>query len=257
MRFLFLIFFSFSTLFISGCWWEEDKKVRESISMGLSPKGMYDLAQQSIDGGLTDEAIEIFEKLKAAYPTSKYAMQSEIDIIYNLYKRDRFDEGISRINDFIKRYPNHFITPYAYYLRGVIAENKSKSILDDFLTDNAQRDISSAKDAFNYYLDLIKKFPKSNYSDEAKNKLIPIRNLLARHELFIAIFYTEKKAHIAAINRCKYIIEKFPTTPSVPAALHLLAYNYDKINSDKLAEDARRVLKTSYPKYKPHYSLED
>ena len=257
MRFLFLFFFSFSSLFISGCWWEEDEKVRESISMGLSPKGMYDLAQQSIDGGAIDEAVKILERLQAAYPSSRYAMQSEIDIIYNLYKRDKFDEGISRINDFIKKYPNHFVTPYAYYLRGVIAENKSRSILDNFITDNAQRDIVSAKDAFNYYLELIRKFPKNKYSDEAETRLIPIRNLLARHELFIAIFYTEKKAHIAAINRCKFIIEKFPNTPSVPAALHLIALNYDKINSNKLAEDARRVLNASYPKYTPHYSLED
>ena len=61
----------------------------------------------------------------------------------------------------------------------------------------------------------------------------------------------------ASINRCKYIIEKFPNTPSVPAALHLIAHNYDKINALKLAEDSRRVLKASYPKYTPHYSLED
>jgi len=256
MRFISALFFIFSALLISGCLWEEEDK-REPITMGLSPKGMYQQANLSLDGGATDEAIKIFEKIKAAYPSSKYALQAELDIIYNLYKRDRFDEGISNLDDFIKRYPNHFITPYAYYMRGVIAENKSRSILDDFITDNAQRDISSARDSFNYYLELIKKFPESSYSDDAKNRLIAIRNVLARHELFVAIFYSKKEAHIAAINRCKFIIEKFPNTPSVPAALHLVAHNYDKIDAPKLAEDARRVLKASYPKYTPHYSLED
>jgi len=241
---------------MSGCWWQEED-VRESITLGLSPKGMYDLAQKSIDEGAIDEAIKIFERIQAAYPSSRYSMQSEIDTIYNLYKRERYDEGISKINEFVTKYPNHFVTPYAYYLRGVIAENKSRSLLDEFLTDNAQRDISSARDAFNYYLDLTKKFPNNKYSEEAKTRLIPIRNLLSRHELFVAIFYTERKAHIAAINRCKFIIEKFPNTPSVPAALNLLAYNYDKINAPKLAEDSRRVLNASYPKYTPHYSLED
>jgi len=241
---------------MSGCLWEEEN-VRESISMGLSPKGMYDLAQQSIEAGAIDEAIQILEKIQAAYPSSKYAMQSEIDIIYNLYKRDRFDEGIDKINDFIKKYPNHFITPYAYYLKGVIAENKSKSILDEFLTDIAQRDVSSVRESFNYYLELISKFPNSSYSDEAKTRLIILRNFLARHELFVAIFYSKSQAFIASVNRCKFIIEKFPDTPSVPAALHLMAHNYDKIGSSKLAEDARRVLNASYPRYIPHYSLED
>ena len=139
----------------------------------------------------------------------------------------------------------------------MIAEDKSKSILDDFITDNAQRDISSVKNAMNYYLALIDKFPDSEYAIESKSKLVKLRNILSRHELFIAIFYSKQDAFIASINRCKYIIEKFPNTPSVPAALHLIAYNYDKIHASKLAEDARRVLKASYPKYTPHYSLED
>ena len=88
---------------------------------------------------------------------------------------------------------------------------------------------------------------EAEYSEEAKTRLIPIRNILARHELYVAIFYTKNDAHIASINRSKFIIEKFPNTPSVPAALHLIAHNYDKINAPKLAEDARRVLKASYP----------
>jgi len=256
MRILFVIFFSFSTLFMSGCWWEEEE-VRESITLGLSPKALYNLGQESIDAGALDEAIKTWERLQAAYPSSKFSIQSKLDIIYNLYKREKYDEGLAKLNEYIDLYPDHNSTPYAYYLRGVISENKSKSILDDFITDNAQRDVSSVKDALNYYLDLINLFPNSNYAEEAKLKLPILRNVLARHELFIAVHYTISSAHIAAINRCKFIIEKFPNTPSVPAALHLIAHNYDKINAPKLAEDARRVLKASYPKYTPHYSLKD
>jgi len=256
MRFLFVVFFSFSTLFMSGCWWEEEE-VRGPISDGLSPKALFNKAQEFRDQGALDEAIKTYEQLQAAYPSSKYSMQSKLETPYALYKRERYDEAIDKLNDFIKIYPNHFSTPYAFYLRGIIAEDKSKSILDEFITDNAQRDISSVKNAMNYYLALIDKFPNSEYSTESIAKLVTLRNILARHEMFVAIFYTKKEAYIASINRCKYIIEKFPNTPSVPAALHLIAHNYDKINAPKLAEDARRVLKSSYPKYTPHYSLED
>jgi outer membrane protein assembly factor BamD len=256
MRFLFVIFFSFSTLFMSGCWWEEEE-VRGPISDGLSPKALFNKAQEFRDQGALDEAIKTYEQLQAAYPSSKYSMQSKLETPYALYKRERYDEAIDKLNDFIKIYPNHFSTPYAFYLRGIIAEDKSKSILDEFITDNAQRDVSSVKNAMNYYLALMDKFPNTEYAIESKAKLVTLRNVLARHELFVAIFYTKKEAYIASINRCKYIIEKFPNTPSVPAALHLIAHNYDKINAPKLAEDSRRVLKASYPKYTPHYSLED
>ena len=256
MRFLFVVFFSFSTLFMSGCWWEEEE-VRGPISDGLSPKALFNKAQDFRDQGALDEAIKTYEQLQAAYPSSKYSMQSKLETPYALYKRERYDEAIDKLNDFIKIYPNHFSTPYAFYLRGIIAEDKSKSILDEFITDNAQRDVSSVKNAMNYYLALMDKFPNTEYAIESKAKLVTLRNILARHELFVAIFYTKKEAYIASINRCKYIIEKFPNTPSVPAALHLIAHNYEKINAPKLAEDSRRVLKASYPKYTPHYSLED
>ena len=256
MRFLFIFFFSFSTLLVSGCWWEEEE-IRGPISDGLTPKGLFLKANESLDAGTVDEAIKIFEKLQAAYPSSKYALQSKLEIPYALYKRERYDEAIDKLNDFIKIYPNHTSTPYAFYLRGFIAEEKSKSILDDFLTDVAQRDISSVENSINYFLALVDKFPESEYASEAKSRLVSLRNILARHELFIAIFYTKKQAYLASINRCKFIIEKFPNSPSVPAALHLIAHNYDEINAPKLAEDARRVLHASYPKYTPHYSLED
>ncbi len=43
--------------------------------------------------------------------------------------------------------------------------------LDNIVTDNAQRDVSSVKDAYKYYQELISTFPDSKYSEEAKNKL--------------------------------------------------------------------------------------
>lgn len=244
------------TLFLGGCFWEEEKK-RESITKGWSPKTFFNQAKEQVSAGSMDKAIELFEQLQAAYPGSKYALQSKLEIAYALYKSEDYDPAIDRLNGYIKLYPNHFSTPYAYYLRGVISEDKSRSILDDYITDNAQRDVNSVRDAFNYYLALIDKFPKTEYTEEAKTRLIVLRNILSRHELFVAIYYTRKGANIAAINRSKYIIEKYPNTPSVPAALHLMAYNYDIINTPILATDARRVLKQSYPLYTPHYSLEN
>jgi len=256
-----LLFFFFSIL-LSSCSFEEIKdffpeEERELVTGGLPPKDLYLQGVDLIDGGTINEALLKFEQLRAAYPSSKYSLQSELDSIYALYKYERYDEAIDIANDLIKRYPNHFSSPYVYYIRGIAAEDKSRSILDEYITDNAQRDVSTVLDAFNFYLALIKKFPESEYSEEAKTRLIIIRNILSRHELFVAIFYTKKQAHLAAINRCKFIIENYPNTPSVPAALHLMAYNYDKINASKLAEDSRRILKTTYPKYIPHYSLED
>ena len=103
---------------------------------------------------------------------------------------------------------------------------------------------------------LINKFPNSEYSEEASKKLIVLKNILARHEFYVALYYTKTGSHIAAINRSKYIIEHYPNSPSIADGLHLMAYNYDAIDAEKLAQDARTVLYASYPNYTPNYKID-
>lgn len=242
---------------LSGCFSQEEEQ-RPLISEGKSPKTLFEEAKEELSAGSRGKAIEMFEKIDAAYPASKFSKQGKLEIAYTLYKYKEYDRAIAKLNSYIKLYPEDLAsTPYAYYLRGVISEDKSKSLLDDIITDNAQRDVSSVRDSFNYYLALINKYPQSEYTEEAKSRLVILRNTLVRHELHVAIFYTKNKSPIAAINRCKFIIEKYPNSPSIPEALHLMAYNYDTINAEKLATDVRRVLEENFPKYIPSYSLED
>ncbi|MDP7554199.1 MAG: outer membrane protein assembly factor BamD [Candidatus Thioglobus sp.] len=245
-----------SLIFLSGCSLFTKDKVKGPVADGLTPKALYDLAQEKQDAGSTNQAIEHLETIMAAYPGSKYSIQARLDIAYYLFKRKEYTRALLELNSFIDLYPAHPTTPYAYYLRGSIAEDQSSSMLDKIVTDSAQRDVQSVRDAYSYYKLLIDTFPASKYSEEAKNKLIKLKNILARHELYVAIYYTKYNSFIAAINRCKYLIEHYPNTPSIPDALHLMARNYDEIMASKLAQDARTILVASYPSYSPRYSLD-
>ena len=183
-------------------------------------------------------------------------MQARLDIAYNLFKRKKHNRAILQLDDFIERYPDLESTPYAYYLRGLIAEDKSTSILDDIITESAQRDVQSVRDAYDYFSLLIEKFPNSKYSEEARKKLLIFKNTIAKHEFYIALYYTNNGSHIAAINRSKYIIENFPNSSSIADSLHLMAYNYDAINAEKLAADARIILMSSFPNYSANYTID-
>jgi len=249
-----LILISF---FLNGCSvFGGDKNARGPVADGLTPKALYELAEEKFNSGSIDQGIEQSEVILAAYPGSKYAIQARLNIAYQLFKRKKYNRAILALNDFIERYPALPSTPYAYYLRGVIAEEKSSSILDEMITDSAQRDVQSVRDAYNYFSLLIEIFPDSKYSEEAVKKLLVLKNILARHEFYIALYYTNSGSHIAAINRSKYIIEHYPNSPSVPDGLHLMAYNYDAINAEELANDTRIVLNASYPNYSPNYKID-
>ena len=251
-----LILLTLFSILLSGCSIFGGEKGSRSIADGHTPKALYELAEDNFSSGSIEQGIGQLEVILAAYPSSKYAIQARLDIAYNLFKRKKYNRAILELNEFIERYPALPSTPYAYYLRGVIAEEKSSSILDEIITDSAQRDVQSVRDAYNYFSLLIDAFPNSKYSEEASKKLVTLKNILARHEFFIALYYTRNGSHIAAINRSKYIIEHYPYSPSVADGLHLMAYNYDVIDAIKLAEDARTVLYASHPNYSPNYKID-
>ena len=252
-----LILSTLLLIFLAGCSiFGSDKQGREPIADGLTPKTLYELAEGKFNSGSIEQGIEQLEVILAAYPGSKYAIQARLDIAYNLFKRKKYNRAIIQLNEFIERYPALPSTPYAYYLRGVIAEEKSSSILDEIFTDSAQRDVQSVRDAYSYFDLLINTFPNSKYSEEASKKLLVLKNILAKHEFYIALYYTSNGSHIAAINRSKYIIEHYPNSPSIADGLHLMAYNYDAIDAEELAQDARTILYASYPDYTPNYKID-
>jgi len=253
----FLILILTTLVFLVGCSpFGGDKKTRKIVAEGLTPKTLYQQAEDMVDAGSLDQAIRQYKVILTSYPGSKYAIQARLDIAYNLFKSKKHNRAILELNEFIEKYPNIPSTPYALYLKGVIAEDKSKSILDELITDSAQRDVESVRDAYGFYTQLIDDYPNSKYSIDAAKKLMKLKNTLARHEFYIALYYTKSGSHIAAINRSKFIIENYPNSSSIPDCLDLMAFNYDQINATKLASDIRVVLFSSYPNYSKNYSID-
>ena len=231
-----------------------DKK--KSLNDGLSPKVLYNLSKDKANDGSLNKANDYLNTIIAAYPGSKYAIQARLDIAYNLYKQKKFSLAIIELDDFIQKFPAIDSTPYAYYLRGVVAEEKSSSMLDNIITDSAERDVESVKEAYLYFKDLIETFPESKYSEQAKEKLTTLKNTLARHELYVALYYSKNYSHIAAINRCKYILENYPNSDSIADALFLMSENYEVIKAEELAIDVRKILAASYPDYTPGFTID-
>ena len=245
-------------IFTTSCsFFGDGNDTKRLVADGLTPKELYQKAEDLLSAGSIDRAIDQYEEILASFPGSKYAIQARLDIAYNLYKRKKYTRAINELDIFIQRYPSNTNTPYAFYLRGIAAEEKSSSMLDEIITDVAQRDVEGIREAYSYYVMLIEKFPDSKYSKDAFEKLNKLKNILAKHEFYIAIYYTNKGSNIAAVNRVQFIIQNFPYSSLMPDALHLMAHNYDILNAIELANDARKILTSNYPSYSPNYSLKN
>ena len=126
------LFFVFSLIFLlTGCSvFGGNKDVKKLVADGLTPKELYEQAEDKVDAGSIEQAIDQYEMILSSYPGSKYAIQARLDIAFNLLKQKKYNRSITTLNEFIDKYPDIPASPYAYYLRGVAAEKKSSSILD-------------------------------------------------------------------------------------------------------------------------------
>ncbi|NOX75175.1 MAG: outer membrane protein assembly factor BamD [Gammaproteobacteria bacterium] len=208
-----------------------------------SVEKLYKEAKQALDGEDFEVAIQHFETLEAKYPFGRYAEQAQLDTAYAYMKFDEPDTAISSADRFIKLHPRHLNVDYAYYLRGLASSSKKDNPLDVTLSqDSSQRDPSSTKKSYDYFVELIKKFPNSRYIPDAMKRMGYLRNNLALHEIHVARYYMERSAFVAAANRAKYVIENYQRTPASRDALRILVTAYNKLEMDDLANDAQRVL---------------
>ncbi|MFV2057972.1 MAG: outer membrane protein assembly factor BamD, partial [Thiohalomonadales bacterium] len=172
---------------------------------------LYAEAKRELKAGDYQLAIEYFETLQARFPFGRYALQAQLEAAYAYYLYEEYDSTIAAADRFIRLHPKHPKADYAYYLRGLAAFHKNDSALDTLAQqDPSARDPSSARESFNYFAQLVKNFPDSNYVPDAVKRMKFQRNTLARHELRVANYYMQRGAYVAVVNRAKYIITNYP-----------------------------------------------
>ena len=128
--------------------------------------------------------------------------------------------------------------------------DKDANVLTRFFGyDPSRYDITALKESFNDFSIVVNRYPDTKYAEDSLNRLIYIRNQIARSELYIAEYYHKRSAHVAAIERIKYMLENYGGTPSTEQGLLILIESYNSLNMRQLAFDTARVLIKNYPEY--------
>jgi outer membrane protein assembly factor BamD len=217
----------------------------------MSAAEIYVQGKNFLDAQDFVNAIKLFELLEARYPFGTYSTQSMLDLAYANYAADLKDEAIVEANRFIRLYPNHPNVDYAYYLKALANFNKDANFFTKMLGhDQSKYDVTNLKQSFNDFSLVINKFPKSKYAKDSRNRLLYLKNTMAANEFYIAEYYSKRSAHLAAIERIKYLFKNYGGTPITEKALNLLIHSYNELEIYDLAYDSARVLLKNYPEYK-------
>lgn len=216
---------------------------------GMDAPEIYNTAKNNLKSGDYQTAIKFYERLESRFPYGNFAERAQMEIAYAYYKDNEPESAILAADRFIKLHPNHPNVDYMYFLRGLAAYDLSKSFFEElFDQDPSERDPKAARRAFQYFVELVKAYPNSKYIPEAAERMVTIRNSLAKYEIHVAKYYMRRGAYLAAANRGKYVVENYQKSPAVADALTIMVGAYKKLGMNDLASDAQRVLDLNYPK---------
>lgn len=215
---------------------------------GWSPNKIYAEAKDEMSSGAYDKAIPLLEKLEGRAAGTPLAQQAQLDKAYAHYKAGEPVLAIAALDRFIKLHPSSPALDYALYLKGIVNFNDDLGLFSGLTRqDLAERDQKAAKDSFESFKELISRFPDSRYSPEASQRMNYIVNSLAQSEVYVARYYYERGAYLAAINRAQTAIVDYQGVPALEEALFIMVKSYDALGMSALRDDTQRVLEKNYP----------
>ena len=237
---------------ISGCstvkgLFGDDEEEEPTISEDISARQLYQKANGEMLSNRHEDAIKSYSLLESRYPFGRYAQQAQLELAFLYYRQSNMDAAIKSADRFIKLNPQHPNVDYAHYMKGLANFDKSKTLLNIILPRNpSDKDPAPLLTSFEIFDSLIKKYPDSEYADDAKQRMIYLRNELAEHDLSVADFYMRRGAYVAAANRAKHVMERYQGAPSMPQAVYTLELAYRQLGINDLAYDTHKIYAANY-----------
>jgi len=230
-----------------GSWFGSEKEARTER---LEVEQLYAEAKQNLRDGDYNDANRYYTRLIARFPFGPYNEQSQLELAYVQYKTGKPDDATATVARFIRTYPRHRHIDYAHYLKAVINFDRNVGLMSRvFHTDPAARDLNGPITSFNDFNEVLRRYPNSIYAADARQRMVYLRNELARHELVVGLYYLRRGAWVSAANRGKFLIENYPQSEYEDDAIALMAASYARLGQTALADDARRVLEKNYPEH--------
>ena len=227
-KFFLIIFF----IVFSSCAQDEKKfsKIKE-IDQNQEMISSYQEAYEALDKNDTYFAAQKFLEAELLFPQSVWAPKSALMAAYSYYLQNYYAETLSNLERYLKTYPTDDNHAYAHYLIGMCYYET----IEDEKRDS--KPLVKAKIKFQL---IVNDYPNTDFAIDAKFKLGLIEEILASKEMYLGRHYIKKEKWIPAINRFKYVLEKFDQTIFVEEAIHrLVEINY-KIG---LIEESKKYAK--------------
>lgn len=213
------------------------KNLRSASSPGEA-RGqlLYDESMELIQSRQHEAAAARLVELLRSNPQGRQRIEAALALAYSQLQLDRPKEAAQLATQVIEENAGTERMDYALYLRAnaLLALRPAPSAAQ---VRQAAEDLERLRQGY----------PDSQYAERAKETLAKVEERLADNELQAARLQWQRDQPVAALNRCRYIIERYPDSAAVSGALEIMAGAYRQLGLNELADSTRAIRKGSVP----------
>jgi outer membrane protein assembly factor BamD len=208
----------------------------------------YETAQEAIERKNFRKGIGIFEAIQARFPFSDLSRQIQLELLHAYYQSSQLEQAVETADTFIRENPIHDRVDYALYIKGLSYFEGEAGLLERwFRRDVTKRPPGDVDLAYSTFRRLVERYPDSEYSADARQRVLAIKERMSTYENHVADYYLRRGAYVAALNRAKSALEEYNGASGNAESLRIMAEAYDALGMSDLRDDTRRVLATNFP----------
>lgn len=192
---------------------KETLRIEEKAEVQVPAEQLIIKGMEEFNVGKYFLAIEYFNEILDRYPFSPQAPLAELKAADSNYYMERYEEALVLYNEFEERHPTNEAIAYVMYQKGMCSYNR---------IDRVDRDITGAIEAIQSFEELLRAFPDSPYTEEARARIRAANEFLVNHEFNVVEFYLRTEKYSQAEIRLNYILAMYPDSPVAPRAQEIL-----------------------------------
>ncbi len=190
----------------------------------MQPEGRhYEVGMELMKQGDFSAAIDALKTQIKLYPDHPETEKATLQLVYAYYKQKQLKASVSIADQFINKYPLSKELDYAYYSKGLALFD----IGFEGGIENPEPSNSGIRQAYQYFSELIKRFPESKYVADSTERMMFLRDKLAVSEVGQARMALNEGRYGTAVVHAKYVVENYKETPAALEALGILTQSYN------------------------------
>ena len=211
---------------------------KSTVALDRPLDDIYHDAYTEFNRGHYDTAATEFLAAETQYPSSPWAADALVMAAYAQYMDKDFAGAILTADRFMRFHPGHKDVPYILYLRGMCYYRQVSDV---------RREPGMSVYALNQFEQLVQRFPKSEYAENAKNKIAILKNYIAGKIMYSARTDMAGQNWPSAIAHLQSILTDASDTVMTAEAMYRLTECYTAIGLPDQATGYAEMLRLNFP----------